>query len=96
MVCSVEAKDLVQVIAKAYQARITPIYSSLQNLAASSLKGFHSGDVNGNDALFMVNDDVDSFGTDLSISMSSEMQDFLHGLDESEGVCEWEWIILDN
>jgi GINS complex subunit 3 len=83
----IEAKELVDVLAKTYQARITPIYSSLQNLAASS-RGLNTDDANNNQAMFMVNDDVDSFGADLSISMSSEMQDFLHGLDESEGVCE--------
>jgi hypothetical protein len=36
----------------------------------------------------MINDDVDSFGADLRISMSLEMQDFIHGLEESEGHCK--------
>lgn len=68
-----------------YQSRITPIYSSLQNLAASS-KGTPYEGGGSNRFNSMINDDVDSFGADLSISMSSEMQDFLHGLDESEAV----------
>ncbi|UZJ52373.1 hypothetical protein CBS101457_001693 [Exobasidium rhododendri] len=81
----IEAKELIEVLAKTYQARILPIYSSSQNLAASS-KRAHSEDGGGNEALAMINDDVDSFGANLSISMSLEMQDFIHGLEESESV----------
>jgi GINS complex subunit 3 len=85
----IEAKDLVEILSKTYLARLLPIYSSCQNLATTSKGVINAEQGNVKETSVMMNDDVDSFGADMSISVSLEMQDFIRGLEDSESVCEY-------
>ncbi|PWN31838.1 uncharacterized protein FA14DRAFT_127605 [Meira miltonrushii] len=77
-----EAEELLNKLQKTYSARIRPIYSSGQHLAASSnLRKTSDGQ---SELSTNLNDNVDSLGAYSAISMSADMVEFINGLEEVE------------